>query len=70
MTRATVCRLHTSRHRTGLKYMPYTHLLFHGLYGEDGMILRGTEGEAKSPYTQIPAKATPARKNCCGSRYV
>ena len=70
MQRQSVCKLHTSTHRTGLKFDPYTVLLFHGLYSEDGEIRRGTEGEAKGSYTQIPAKATPAKRNCCGSRYV
>lgn len=65
--RATSCSLHTSSHRTGLKFFPYTYLPFQGLYTEDGRLLRGTEGEASSSQTQIPALATAAPKNCCGS---
>lgn len=65
--RATHCKLHTSRHRTGLKFQPYTFLPFHGLYSEDGKVLRGSEGEASSSDVQIPARATAAPKNCCGS---
>lgn len=64
--RGTTCSLFTSRHRTGLKFTPYTFLPFTGLYSEDGVILRGTEGEARSSKTQVPAKATAAPKNCCG----
>jgi hypothetical protein len=64
--RATSCKLHTSSHRTGLKFDPYTYLLFHGLYTEDGVVRRGTEGEARSASVQIPALATPVPKNCCG----
>ncbi len=63
--RVTTCSLFTSRHPTGLKFFPYTFLPFTGLYGEDGEILRGTEGEARSAKTQFPAKATAAPKNCC-----
>lgn len=64
--RNTVCKLHTSNHRTGLKFDPYTYLPFNGLYNEDGTLLRGSEGEAKSAHTQIPAKATATPKVCCG----
>lgn len=64
--RATSCKLHTSNHRTGIKFNPYTYLPFHGLYSEDGKILRGSEGEASSAHPQIPAKATASPKVCCG----
>lgn len=64
--RETVCKLHTSQHRTGLKFDPYTYLPFNGLYSEDGELRRGSEGEAKSAQTPIPARATSAPKNCCG----
>lgn len=64
--RATVCRLHTSTHRTGLKFDAYTYLPFHGLYSEDGEIRRGTQGEAQSASSPIPARATAVPKNCCG----
>lgn len=64
--RATVCKLYTSNHRTGLKFDPYSTLLFAGLYSEDGELRRGSEGQAKSATTPIPARATSAPKNCCG----
>lgn len=64
--RQTTCKLHTSQHRTGLKFAAYTYLPFHGLYTEDGELRRGTEGEAKGPETPIPAPAVAAPKNCCG----
>ena len=65
-TRQTTCSLYTSRHTTGLKFTPYTFLSLNALYSEDGEILRGTEGEARSAHIQFPAKATAAPKNCCG----
>jgi hypothetical protein len=64
--RTTVCKLHTSTHRTGIKFDPYTYLPFHGLYAENGELRRGVEGEAKGPDTIIPAPAVAAPKNCCG----
>lgn len=63
---ANVCKLHTSQHRTGLRFTAYTYLPFHGLYTEDGQLLRGSEGGARSAHVQIPALATPVPKNCCG----
>lgn len=49
-----------------MKFAPYTYLMFHGLYTEDGELLRGSEGQAKGHETVIPAPAIAAPKNCCG----
>lgn len=64
--RDLTCRPHTSSHRSGLRGFAYSWLPFVGLYTEDGQVLRGTQGQAKSAHTPIPAKATATPKNCCG----
>lgn len=64
--RQTTCNLYTSTWRNGLKFFAYTYVPFLGLYAEDGEILRGSEGQAITRQTVIPAKATPAPKVCCG----
>lgn len=60
------CNLWTSRYRNGLKFTPYTYVPFVGLYSENGVILRGTEGQANRRPTPIPAPTTAAPAVCCG----
>lgn len=64
--RATSCNLWTSSARNGLKFFPYTYIPFHGLYTEDGRILRGTQSQASRRPTPIPAPTTAVPAVCCG----
>lgn len=64
--RATTCQLWKARHVTGLSFFPYAYLPFHGLYTEDGVVLRGTQGEAQSAKPLLQALQIPSKKNCCG----
>jgi len=64
--RETVCNLWTSRARNGLKFFPYTYIPYVGLYSEDGLILRGSQGGATRRPTPIPANTVSVPKVCCG----
>lgn len=64
--RETVAHLYTSNARNGLKFLPYTYIPFVGLYTEDGLVLRGTEGQANRSPTPIPAPAVNVPSVCCG----
>lgn len=64
--RQTSVQLYTSSARNGLKFYPYTYVPFKGLYTEDGLLLRGSQGSATRRPTPIPAPLVNVPSACCG----
>jgi hypothetical protein len=64
--RATHCELHTAHDKSGLKFTPYTYVVFTGNVTEEGTVLRGTEGQGARAGTEQGdwALSTATPKNC------